>query len=714
PAARARRVAQLRLLRRAQEGAEAGPPAAESEPAPAAPPSFLEALSQRVEEASESIASGAVALLRLPEQAQLVTAALGEPDVQRRVLLTVLELAAILLPAALVQWLLARLVRRPWEQAPGAGRSLWRRLLLALASLTARLVPIAAFAAVAYVVLAALVPEAEARVLALAVINANLLASAVIAVARTALSPDRPALRLLPMADGTAAYAVAWAWRLAVIAAYGYFLVQAMSVLGAPAPLVGLVTRLVGLVLAAIGVGLALRNRVRVAQWLRRGREFGGLGRVRRGFAEIWHIAAIAVIAALYAVWFLNIRGGFHYLLRALALSLVVLVLARLAAALLNEGARRLFALSRNLRGRFPGLEARANRYLPVVRGILRAAVWLIAGLGLLQVWGVRSFDWFVTAPGRRFVGTVGGIVLILLIAIALSELVSSLIARYLTRSAQIADPLARGARIRTLLPLLRHVFQLVLGVVVVLVILSQLGLDIAPLLAGAGVVGLAIGFGAQTLVQDLITGIFILAEDTVSVGDVVDVDGGHAGLVEAMSIRSIRLRDFAGAVHTVPFSQVKTVKNMTKDYSYAVFDVNVPYGADIDEVVAILRETGAALREDEGMRAAILEPIEVVGVDSFGESGVVLKARIKTKPIRQWDVMRAFNRLLKQAFDARGVAMAVPHRTLAFDPGPAVLRVKLERAAATGDKSQAGQPAPAGAEPPPTAPAGGADRARS
>ncbi|HSR71733.1 MAG TPA: mechanosensitive ion channel family protein, partial [Kiloniellales bacterium] len=207
---------------------------------------------------------------------------------------------------------------------------------------------------------------------------------------------------------------------------------------------------------------------------------------------------------------------------------------------------------------------------------------------------------------------------------------------------------------------------RVILGVVVVMIVFSELGVDIAPLLAGAGVVGLAIGFGAQTLVKDVITGVFILLEGSVRVGDVVDL-GGHAGIVESLTIRTVVLRDLQGTVHVVPFSSVTTVRNMTMDYAYAFMDVGIAYREDVDQVIEVLKEVGADLQADETFGPEILEPLEVLGLDSFGDSSVNIRIRLKTRPIKQWMIRREFNRRMKRVFDERGIEIPFPHRTLYF-----------------------------------------------
>jgi small conductance mechanosensitive channel len=251
-----------------------------------------------------------------------------------------------------------------------------------------------------------------------------------------------------------------------------------------------------------------------------------------------------------------------------------------------------------------------------------------------------------------------------------------------LTTQHQDGGDLQRSARIRTLLPLLRKALFIFLSLMVVLISLSEIGVDIAPLLAGAGVIGLAIGFGSQKLVQDVITGVFMLVEDALSVGDVVEV-AGTGGVVEDMSIRSIRLRDLSGNVHTIPFSSVGTVTNMTKDYSYYLLDIGVDYRQDPDQVMEVCKSIVDEMREEPAFAYDILEPLDVLGVDQFAESAIIIKARIKTRPIKQWAVGREFNRRMKKRFDELGIEIPYPHRTVYIanekNDQSATLRVRFE-----------------------------------
>jgi small conductance mechanosensitive channel len=216
------------------------------------------------------------------------------------------------------------------------------------------------------------------------------------------------------------------------------------------------------------------------------------------------------------------------------------------------------------------------------------------------------------------------------------------------------------------LLNIARHFLLVFLGLIALFLVLAELGINIAPLLAGAGVIGLAIGFGSQKLVQDIITGMFVLFSDTMRVGDVVVV-AGRAGVVEAVTMRTVVLRDERGQVHTIPYSAIDTVTNQTKDFAYAVFDIGVSYRENVDDVMQVLRDLGAELRQDPYFRRLIMEPLEVSGLDRFADSAVMIKARFKTRPLRQWDVAREFNRRLKNRFDELGIQIPFPHQTVYF-----------------------------------------------
>jgi len=318
--------------------------------------------------------------------------------------------------------------------------------------------------------------------------------------------------------------------------------------------------------------------------------------------------------------------------------------------------------LTRRSLGRLPS-KAAAKRIgdsltMRVIDMALRVALGLLALYLLLLVWGIDLFAWASTGGGAAAGREVWRLCLLALIAAGAFELVGYAIGRAMDRLAKSSGDARRAAQLRTLLPLLRGIFQAAVVVIAVLTVLSDIGVKIAPLLAGAGVVGVAIGFGAQNLVKDFLTGLFLVLEDVVAVGDTVEV-AGFRGRVEAMTLRTIRLRDFDGTLHIFPYSEAPVIHNATNLFAYAVIDVQVKPEADVDKAIEVMRKTGEALAAEPETAGKVLQPIEVLGVDSLGASGVHLKGRIKTLPTARAQVARAYYRRLKPALDAAGIALA-------------------------------------------------------
>lgn len=218
--------------------------------------------------------------------------------------------------------------------------------------------------------------------------------------------------------------------------------------------------------------------------------------------------------------------------------------------------------------------------------------------------------------------------------------------------------------RVDTLSSVVRYVLVIAIVLVAAVMVMGEMGIKIGPILAAAGIVGLAVGFGAQSLVQDVISGFFILLEDQIRVGDVVQI-ADKGGLVERLNLRMTILRDLSGNVHYVRNGQIQVVTNMTKEYGRYVFDIGVAYREDVDHVIEVIKSVDEELRNSPEFRDDILEPIEILGLDQFANSSVVIKARTKTKPIKQWAVGREFNRRLKRRFDEEGIEIPFPHVTL-------------------------------------------------
>lgn len=218
--------------------------------------------------------------------------------------------------------------------------------------------------------------------------------------------------------------------------------------------------------------------------------------------------------------------------------------------------------------------------------------------------------------------------------------------------------------RIATLGRVFRYIASVVITVVAGMLVLGELGISIAPILGAAGVVGVAIGFGAQSLVKDFFSGFFLLLENQMRHGDVVQV-AGIGGVVEDMTLRYVQLRDYEGNVHFIPNGNITTVTNKTRGFAFAVVDAGIAYRENVDAALEVMRHTGEQMRADARWQARILEPIEIVGVENWANSSVILRCRLKVAPIEQWAVRREYLRRLKEAFDAAGIEIPFPHLTL-------------------------------------------------
>jgi small conductance mechanosensitive channel len=301
------------------------------------------------------------------------------------------------------------------------------------------------------------------------------------------------------------------------------------------------------------------------------------------------------------------------------------------------------------------GAKHRPHKVAGVTWGLLRLLILAGAALIIMSVWGIDPWTWLAGGAGARLLR----LALIIVLSTALVEGAGFVIRRAVASIAARSRDRRRAAQLRTLGPLLTGSAQGVLAVVGLLTFLSELGLKVGPLLASAGVLGIAVGFGAQTIVKDFLTGLFLIAEDVVSVGDNVRI-GDAAGVVETMTVRTIRLRNANGTLHIFPYSEAQVIHNRTKIFSSYLFEIITNYETDIDRAMDVMQRVGDALHDDPAFKPVITRPFEVLGVDKLGPTGAVLKARVTTEPQAQWRVGREYNRRLKAAFDAEGIAAAL------------------------------------------------------
>jgi len=293
------------------------------------------------------------------------------------------------------------------------------------------------------------------------------------------------------------------------------------------------------------------------------------------------------------------------------------------------------------------------ERFLSLLHAVLRI-VMAIAFIEILgRIWGVSLFEFAQrNSVGRAISDSLSSIGLILLVTWLFWVVLDTAIQEALKPPVNKRSSRQPSTRVKTILPLLRNAVKIILVVICAITTMANLGINVAPLLAGAGVVGLAIGFGSQQLVQDVITGLFIIIEDTLSIGDWVVLDSGHAGTVEGLTIRTLRLRDGKGFVHSVPFGQIKAVTNQSRQFAYAFFSVQFTYDTDVDKAVELIREAGQSIRDDVFLKYNLQGPLEVFGVDKMDLNGVVLTAQFRTVSGGQYAVSRAFNQRLKKLVD--------------------------------------------------------------
>lgn len=365
--------------------------------------------------------------------------------------------------------------------------------------------------------------------------------------------------------------------------------------------------------------------------------------------ARLWHIPLLVAISASVVAVYIN--GGEAD--AALGKAMICALLLALTLAL-----QGLLGIQQN-RPKHRSLSTFSRRLVRFGYNLIQASAWLVFFELTLQIWGLSLFG--LAGKPSVSVGlanSLTGVVVILLVAKLTWIFIDELLERAMgggERKKRI-----QTARAQTILPIARNTLLITILIIATLVSLSTLGVDVTPLLAGAGIIGLAVGFGAQTLVQDLITGLFIVVEDSMSVGDFVQING-FMGTVEGFNLRTVRLRDLEGVVHHITFSKISSIHNMSRQFGIALLKIRIPRELPIDDAILLMNETADDLRLQPDMRWLIWSPLEMQGIHAFEEGCPVLRMRMRTKPEYQWDVSRAFNLLLKRKMEERFIDVAAP-----------------------------------------------------
>jgi small conductance mechanosensitive channel len=471
---------------------------------------------------------------------------------------------------------------------------------------------------------------------------------------------------LVNVGDRTARLCREGLLRIGRLGFIGSGVLYAFYKLGLPEAVFLFLVHILYLAVAGVAIVLVLRLRETVANAIRAwsAEATGLLARfVPAGFlARTWHYLAIILILLHYLVWALKVPGGIIFLSRATLLSVAIFVVARLATLGVNKLFPKAAPVAETEEAP-PEPEERVSRLAKPLRVVLRGLILVLAVLAVASVWNTGVVNWLQSDLGQELIGLAARLALIAGITAAAFEITSIVSGRFINDKDDQGKPV-HSNRSRTLAGIAANVVYFLIGMIGLFTALSQIGVETAPLLAGAGVVGLAVGFGSQAMVKDLITGLFILLGDIMRIGDVVDI-AGKAGVVEAMSMRTITLRSYDGSVHIIPYGSVDVVTNMTKEFSYALLDVGVAYRENTDEVVRVIREIDDRMRKEWPYRRLILEPIDIAGVDRLDNSAVVIRMRSKTRPGEQWGIRREFLRRIKPKFDELGIEIPFPHQTI-------------------------------------------------
>lgn len=637
-------------------------------------------------------------------------AGMADPETRQFWLLVTEKLAIISAAALSADWLVRGGLARFRRVSLGWKSSTWYgRVALLLVQLFLDLMPPLAFAGVALLALPFVNARATTTGVTTIVIDAALTARLLIVAARTLLiTPREIAWEFPPISAESATYLFIWTRRFVNLSVYGFALGTIAPLVDVPEPVAETLNKLVALILAILAIMFVVQNRLPVAQWLRP-RPFEppaeidvsgdsdaaeppaepatpatltprhpALDFLRHRIADIWHGLAVVYIIGIFFVYALKIEGGFSFLFRASLLTVAVVTTARLVIQGARQLARRGFAIPDDMKRHYPTLEARANRYVPVLSSLTIVAIRLFVVVTLFEIWGIGAYSWFTSTVGEQLTAKLIDIAIVIGTSFLIWETMNATIDRYLETVDGNGVRIARTARMRTLLPLLRNAALVMLLMVGGLLIFSELGINVAPLLAGAGVVGLAVGFGSQALVKDVITGLFIVIENTIAVGDLVDL-GGRAGIVEAISIRTVKLRDNEGALHTIPFSEISTVKNRSKEFAHQVISVTVARGTDIEKALGVMQTVADGMRDDPVFGTYMLNTIDLSGISLFDSSGIQLQGRIKTLPLKNGAVGAEFYRRLDIAFAKAGINLPSSQRIISFgeDVGPLLDRFR-------------------------------------
>ncbi|MDX5948291.1 MAG: mechanosensitive ion channel domain-containing protein [Zymomonas mobilis subsp. pomaceae] len=511
-----------------------------------------------------------------------------------------------------------------------------------------KLLPVALLVGFSYIASALFSPSRQAEALTLTLANAYSVSRIVYIILESTFAPASPPIRIFPASDYTAKLVIRWANILVFSPAVIIFITS-----------MGSEFHLARRGIEAIVLAVILIEHLLLAAFIWRIRHIVGRalqppekmrGSVFWGFVStivgLWWIPAIFVDMALWLIWATRLHNGYKWMLRSCILTIAILIFSRLFAVLAYGAQENLFNLKDETKNRYPRLQKRADFYYPYVHTAITVIITFVSLVALTQSWGIPTIRFlFKSSIGARLTGLAFSMLIAITIAAALWEFVNALLNRQIDRFHE-TNQFSRATRLRTVLPIIRTVLLVFIVIIVAVTTLSQIGINVAPLLTGAGIMGAAIAFGSQSLVKDFITGFFMLVEDAIQVGDWVTT-GGVSGTVEHLSIRTLRVRAINGDLHIIPFSSVTSIANTGRDFNQIIIRQTLDLSEDSSRVVKIMQQTIDEMRKEDNFKDIIYSGYNDLGVDNTDGSGAILVGTIRTAAMMKWKIQREFYRRL-------------------------------------------------------------------
>ncbi len=559
-------------------------------------------------------------------------------------------------------------------------RAWGRRLLFALLKLLLAMLPLAGFIVTAQVILSSgFITHRAGQLAVTGIANAYLACRLAQELARFLVSPAAPPLRLIAMPSARAQSLMGFLLIVLSTLLFASGIISGAVILGLPHEGAKVLVRIAALVVhLEMAIGIWRCRRV-VGTWLMGDpKATGALAWLRQRLGKWWYLFALFYVLALWVAWAGGVQNAFGVLLRAVAVLIAAVVAGRLAWTGSSILLDRMFPDPATAKTRQAVLLSHAHAYNPFIRVLIRAAIAAGVLLFILQGWGVDALGWLHSNTiSRALISALTSVLVTTSIALVLWETVNFVLHSRVDRLTSSGRK-RQASRLRTLVPILRGAIGTFIFLVALVVCLSEIGVNTTGLLAVSSIAGIAVGFGSQKLVQDIITGLFMLLEDAIQVGDNVTL-AGMSGTVEKLSIRTIHLRGGDGSLNIIPFSSVTTVTNTTRDFNNAQFAITVSYGENIDHVFAVLTDIGRDMRAEPGWGSMMRDDLQIYGLDKFGEQGMVISGVIRTGPGQLDAVRRELFRRVQTRFAQDGISMPFGKQSVFRLEGPEAERLQAD-----------------------------------